>query len=96
MILNTAWVAFLKLSLTKVILVKENTDKPLCHSPRTWLPIIINSTAALCMLSDDIFDYQYVSQGKVDADSVNDGEDMQFTHVRETLLLATRRISSLC
>lgn len=42
------------------------------------------------MLSDEIFDYQYVSQGKVDADTVDDGEDMQYCHVRETSLVTTR------
>ncbi|XP_042889747.1 myosin heavy chain, muscle-like [Penaeus japonicus] len=34
----------------------------------------------LCMLSDDIYNYHYVSQGKVTVASIDDGEDMQFTH----------------
>jgi myosin heavy chain 6/7 len=31
-----------------------------------------------CMLSDDIYDYWWVSQGKVTVDSIDDKEDMQF------------------
>ncbi|KAK3868076.1 hypothetical protein Pcinc_026511 [Petrolisthes cinctipes] len=31
-----------------------------------------------CLLSDDIYDYHYVSQGKVTVPSIDDGEDMQF------------------
>lgn len=57
------------------------------HFDRSWLVTavvtVIISSAALCMLSDEIFDYQYVSQGKVDADTVDDGEDMQYCHVRK-------------
>ncbi|XP_071512366.1 LOW QUALITY PROTEIN: myosin heavy chain, muscle-like [Panulirus ornatus] len=34
----------------------------------------------MCYLSDDIFDYHYVSQGKVTVPSIDDGEDMQFCH----------------
>ncbi|XP_042212123.1 myosin heavy chain, muscle-like isoform X2 [Homarus americanus] len=33
-----------------------------------------------CLLSDDIYDYHYVSQGKVTVPSIDDGEDMQFCH----------------
>lgn len=47
----------------------------------------MNFAAAMCELSDEIFDYQYVCQGKVDADTVDDGEDMKYLHVRQTLLL---------
>ncbi|CAL4079781.1 unnamed protein product [Meganyctiphanes norvegica] len=32
----------------------------------------------LCILSDNIFDYHFVSQGKVTVESIDDGEDMQF------------------
>ncbi|KAK7078909.1 putative TRAFAC class myosin-kinesin ATPase superfamily [Halocaridina rubra] len=32
----------------------------------------------LCLLSDDIYEYHYVSQGKVTVPSIDDGEDMQF------------------
>ncbi|KAK7078910.1 putative TRAFAC class myosin-kinesin ATPase superfamily [Halocaridina rubra] len=31
-----------------------------------------------CLLSEDIFDYSYVSQGKVTVPSIDDAEDMQF------------------
>nr|XP_053645276.1 myosin heavy chain, muscle-like [Cherax quadricarinatus] len=34
----------------------------------------------MCFLSDDIYDYHYVSQGKVTVPSIDDGEDMQFCH----------------
>ncbi|KAK8374417.1 hypothetical protein O3P69_012604 [Scylla paramamosain] len=33
-----------------------------------------------CLLSNDIYDYHYVSQGKVTVPSIDDGEDMQFCH----------------
>ncbi|XP_042858717.1 myosin heavy chain, muscle-like, partial [Penaeus japonicus] len=35
----------------------------------------------ICLLSDDIYDYHYESQGKVTVPSIDDKEDMQFTHV---------------
>ncbi|XP_071512372.1 myosin heavy chain, muscle-like [Panulirus ornatus] len=34
----------------------------------------------LCCLSNDIYGYHYVSQGKVTVPSIDDGEDMQFCH----------------
>ncbi|XP_071512368.1 myosin heavy chain, muscle-like [Panulirus ornatus] len=34
----------------------------------------------MCLLSDDIYDYHYVSQGKVTVPSIDDKEDMQFCH----------------
>ena len=37
--------------------------------------------AATAMLSDNIYDYHYVSQGKVTVASIDDGEDMEFCHV---------------
>ena len=33
----------------------------------------------LCLLSDDIYDYSYVSQGKTKVDSIDDNEEMEFT-----------------
>merc|ERR1740137_266846 len=35
---------------------------------------------ARCLLSDDIYDYWWVSQGKTTVPSINDSEDMQFAH----------------
>lgn len=35
----------------------------------------------MCLLSNDIYDYHYVSQGKVTVPSIDDKEDMQFCHV---------------
>nr|XP_027208280.1 myosin heavy chain, muscle-like [Penaeus vannamei] len=34
----------------------------------------------MCLLSDDIYDYHYEAQGKVTVPSIDDKEDMQFTH----------------
>ncbi|MCE2155682.1 hypothetical protein GPU83_09860, partial [Streptococcus thermophilus] len=34
----------------------------------------------MCKLSEDIYEYHYVSQGKVTVPSIDDGEDMQFCH----------------
>lgn len=42
---------------------------------------IIVSSTAICLLSNDIYDYHFVSQGKVTVPSIDDKEDMQFTHV---------------
>ena len=33
-----------------------------------------------CCLSDDIYDYQYVSQGKTTVASIDDNEEMEYTH----------------
>ncbi len=34
----------------------------------------------VCHLSDDIYDYHYVSQGKTSVPSIDDNEDLEFTH----------------
>ncbi|XP_042212117.1 myosin heavy chain, muscle-like isoform X1 [Homarus americanus] len=44
-----------------------------------------------CLLSDDIYDYHYVSQGKVTVPSIDDGEDMQFCHDAFDILGFTKR-----
>ena len=41
----------------------------------------IHDSAAMCLLSNDIHDYHYVSQGKVTVPSIDDKEDMMFCHV---------------
>ena len=33
-----------------------------------------------CRLSNDIYDYHYVSQGKTSVPSIDDNEDLEFTH----------------
>ena len=33
-----------------------------------------------CLLSNDIYDYHYVSQGKTSIPSIDDNEDLEFTH----------------
>ncbi|XP_063611343.1 myosin heavy chain, muscle-like [Penaeus indicus] len=40
----------------------------------------IENIKPLCLLSNDIYDYHFVSQGKVTVPSIDDKEDMQFTH----------------
>jgi len=35
---------------------------------------------AKCHLSEDIYDYHYVSQGKTSVPSIDDNEDLEFTH----------------
>lgn len=49
--------------------------QPICSINISW------TLVAMCYLSDDIYDYHYVSQGKVTVPSIDDGEDMQFCHV---------------
>ena len=34
---------------------------------------------AKCLLTDDIYDYSYVSQGKVTVASIDDNEELEFT-----------------
>lgn len=50
------------------------------HFPRISISCLIS---ALCLLSNDIYDYHYVSQGKVTVASIDDKEDMEFTHVSQ-------------
>merc|ERR1712001_482289 len=33
-----------------------------------------------CLLTDDIYDYQYVSQGKTTVASIDDNEELEYTH----------------
>jgi len=40
----------------------------------------IPTMKAMCGLSDDIYDYYFAAQGKVTVPSIDDKEDMQFTH----------------
>ena len=47
--------------------------------------ILFILSAATARLSDNIYDYHYVSQGKVTVASIDDGEDMEFCHVRINL-----------
>lgn len=37
--------------------------------------------SALCLLSEDIYDYHFVSQGKVEIPGVDDAKEMQDTDV---------------
>ena len=37
---------------------------------------------AMCLLSDNIYDYHFVSQGKTTIPSVDDGEEMHLADVR--------------
>ena len=40
----------------------------------------IPSLQSKCNLSDDIYDYHFVSQGKTSVPSIDDNEDLEFTH----------------
>ena len=40
-----------------------------------------------CLLSNDIYDYHYVSQGKTKVQSIDDNEDLEFTHEAFQVLL---------
>merc|ERR1719418_409923 len=39
-----------------------------------------NTIGGKCLLTDDIYDYQYVSQGKVTVASIDDNEELEYTH----------------
>ena len=39
----------------------------------------------MCGLSNDIYEYYYVSQGKTTIPNVDDGEELQLTDVSETV-----------
>lgn len=42
-----------------------------------------------CILTDEIYDYQFVSQGKVKVESIDDNEELQFTDQAFDILLFT-------
>ena len=42
-------------------------------------PFVIDMKSK-CLLSDDIYDYQYVSQGKTTVASIDDNEELEYTH----------------
>ncbi|XP_037787098.1 myosin heavy chain, muscle-like [Penaeus monodon] len=50
----------------------------------------------LCLLSNDIYDYHYVSQGKVTVASIDDKEDMEFTHQAFDILNFSKEERSDC
>jgi len=50
-----------------------------------WVPGLKD----MCFLSDNIYDYHFVSQGKVTVASIDDREDMEFAHQGFTTLLFT-------
>ncbi|XP_042858718.1 myosin heavy chain, muscle-like [Penaeus japonicus] len=49
-----------------------------------------------CLLSDDIYDYRYECQGKVTVPSIDDKEDMEFTHNAFTILNFTDEERDSC
>ncbi|KAG1661470.1 Myosin heavy chain, muscle [Nymphon striatum] len=52
-----------------------------------WLLARLNESALeMCLLSNDICDYHFVSQGKTTIPSVDDNEEMSFTDVKMCLL----------
>merc|ERR1712055_811587 len=40
----------------------------------------VSDMKAKCLLTDDIYDYQYVSQGKTTVASIDDNEELEYTH----------------
>jgi len=48
------------------------------HSFYNLMSDAVPSLKAKCLLSNDVRDYYYVSQGKIKVDSIDDKEDMQF------------------
>jgi len=48
------------------------------HSFYNLMSDAVPSLKAKCLLSNDVRDYHYVSQGKIKVDSIDDKEDMQF------------------
>lgn len=38
-------------------------------------------SSEMCLLSDDIYDYHFVSQGKIEIPNVDDAEEMRLTDV---------------
>lgn len=64
-------------------------DKIAGYSQSPYCPLIINpvwspfpNCVGKCLLSNDIYDYHIVSQGKTTIPSVDDNEEMQITDVR--------------
>lgn len=45
------------------------------------ISVVIISSTDICMLSDNIYDYYNVSQGKITIPSMDDGEECQLTDV---------------
>jgi hypothetical protein len=39
----------------------------------------------MCLLGADIYEYNYISQGKITIPSVDDGEELQLTDVSESV-----------
>jgi len=39
----------------------------------------------MCLLGNDIYEYNYVSQGKITIPNVDDGEELQLTDVSESV-----------
>lgn len=39
----------------------------------------------MCLLSNDIYEYYYIAQGKTTIPNVDDGEELQLTDVSETV-----------
>lgn len=49
--------------------------------PSLFKSLLQNLPTAQCLLTNNIHDYHYVSQGKVTVASIDDAEDMQFAEV---------------
>jgi len=56
------------------------------HIPYQMMTGWVPGLKEMCCLTDDIYDYTFVSQGKVTVPSIDDREDMEFTHNAFTIL----------
>ncbi|KAG8196055.1 hypothetical protein JTE90_007800 [Oedothorax gibbosus] len=65
------------------------SQQPLERSYHIFYQIMsgkIKKLKEMCLLSDDIHDYHFVSQGKIDIPGVDDAEEMGLTDVKKCLL----------
>lgn len=60
----------------------KQTSPGMTHSPWTHVSILVLSTPTeKCFLSDNIYDYFNVSQGKITVPGIDDGEESQLADV---------------
>lgn len=53
------------------------------EAPPLWY--LFPTSTDMCILSNDIYEYHYVSQGKTTIPNVDDGEELQLTDVSESV-----------
>ena len=65
--------------MEKSRITEQQEVERLYHSFYQLLQPFIPDMKAKCLLTDDIYDYSYVSQGKVSVQSIDDNEELEFT-----------------